>query len=182
MYKKLKMLLLTVIVLLFSSFTLGCGNMFNRYIEDDDKKAEETLQRVLDAIENKDKDTLKTVFSKKSLNETADMDSNIDNIFDFFQGQAGLLDEGTLGTDESFEYGLKLKRYVYRAVVIINQERYFFFLLEYPVDKEEPDNVGLYTLFITKEENREYFGYWQDHVYPGIVLWEPSEEDKKKQE
>lgn len=85
--KKLSALLISVILisLLFSSCTWseGLSELFrNTNAETTDKR----LEQILSAIENKDEDAMKLIFSKKALSEAEDFDEAMQQLFSFFQG------------------------------------------------------------------------------------------------
>jgi hypothetical protein len=170
MFKQLLVLFLTVIVLLFSSCSLEGRGTMKGFISTDEYKAEGTLKTVIKAMENKDKDAIKAVFSKEALDMAADIDDNIESLFDFLQGKVESWDsDGGPEIYEELNNGLKLKRSVLFSIVTTEEQEYFFFLLEYLADRDNPDNVGLYTLLVMNAEDaEEHFGYWQDNVFPGI--------------
>ena len=132
-------------------------------------KAEKTLKIVLGAMEEKDGEALKAVFSQDALNNAENIDDEINSLFEFFQGKVVSWDDDAgLGVDEEFKNGLILRRTVFFVNVTTEEQEYFIYLLEYPIDKEHPNNVGLHTLRVMKMEDEEQFGYWQDNMFPGI--------------
>ena len=50
------------------------------------EKADARMEQILDAIKDKDRETLRSLFSQKALEEAKEFDDGIDYLFDFFQG------------------------------------------------------------------------------------------------
>lgn len=170
MNKKFVVLFLLVNILLISSCSLGGSRteMLNR--DSDDKKADARLEQVIEAIKNKDKAALKSMFSKQTLDEADNIDRSIDYIFELFQGEVKSKERKPgLIVDESNNYGHKTREVKSFYNVDTDKQKYLFFLLEYTVDTDHPDNVGLYTLRVIKAEDKEtQFGFWQDMKIAGI--------------
>ena len=169
MNKKFLILLFLINILLLSSCSLGGSRteMLNR--NDDRKKADARLEQILEAIKNKDKDDLKAMFSKQALDEVDDIDGRMDYLFDFFQGKVISWEEDGSIIGETNNHGHKVKESKAFYNVDTDKQKYLFFLLEYTVDTDNLDNIGLYTLRIIKAEDKEtQFGYWQDMKIAGI--------------
>ena len=154
-------LLITTICFL-SSCSLGGlrTEMLNR--ESDDTKANIRLEQILDTIKNKDKDTLKSLFSKQALNETDDFDGSVDDLFDFFLGEVDSWEKSSgPGVSETNDYGHITKEVSSYYYVNTDKQQYFFLLRDYPVDTDHSSNVGLYMLLVVKAEDRE-------KIYDGV--------------
>lgn len=167
MNRKIAIVFLLVFTMILSSCSLGGGRMF---FDNDDKIANKRLEQVIEAIKNQDRDALKAMFSKNALAEADDFDEHIDYLFEFFQGEVESCDDGGGPiVDEDTEYGKKTKEVKSFFDVITDKQKYVFFLLDYPVDTINPDNVGLYTLRVIKaEDEKAQLTYWQDMKIPGI--------------
>lgn len=170
MNKKILILLFLINILLLSSCSLGGGRteMLNR--DGDDKKADVRLEQILGVIKNKDKDALKAMFSKQALDEADDIDGRMDYLLNFFQGEVvSWKQNGGPIVDEANNSGNKTKESKSFFNVDTDKQKYLFFLLDCTVDKDHPDNVGLYSLRVIKTEDKEtQFGYWQDMKIAGI--------------
>lgn len=170
MNKKIVVLFFLVNILLLSSCSLGGSRteMLNK--DNDDKKADVRLEQLIEAIKNKDREALKSMFSKQALDEAEDFDVSMGYLFDFFQGEVKFKERKSgLIVDESNNYGHKTKEVKSFYSIDTDKQKYLFFLLEYTVDTDNPDNVGLYTLRVIKAEDKKTrFGYWQDMKIAGI--------------
>ena len=133
---------------------------------------EKHLTQFLDALENKDRETMKSLFSDQALSETEDINQGFDYLFDLFNGETVInLERDSSGEDVKFNDGLvtrEVKSYFYFQT---DKERYFAFVLEYTEDTDHPENVGIYALRIVKEEGiEEHIGSWPDMKIPGIYI------------
>lgn len=148
--------ILILSMLLLSSCSIGGSRteMLNR--SSDDTIANARLEQVIEAIKNKDKDTVKSLFSKQALSESIDFDSSMNDLFDFFQGEVDSWKKSSGPTVfESNDHGHKKKEVSSYYYINTDKQKYFFLLQDYPVDTDHPDNVGLYMLLVVKAEDRE---------------------------
>jgi hypothetical protein len=124
--------------------------------DNDDKEAEAILVHVIEAIKNQDKDALRAMFSKQAADDADDFDGGANHLFGFIQGKIDSwkkLDGPTVF--ESNDYGHKKKEVSSYYYVNTDKQKYFFLLLDYPVDTDHPDNVGLYMLLVVKAEDEK---------------------------
>ena len=143
-------------ILFLSSCSLGGSRteMLNK--DNDENIAKVRLEKVIEALENQDKDALKVMFSEKAMNEAEDFDSSMNYLFDFFQGKVDSWEKPSGPTVfESSDHGHKKKKVSSYYYVNTDKQKYFFLLDDYPVDTEHPDNVGLYLLLVVKAEDEK---------------------------
>lgn len=142
-------------LLFLSSCSIGGSRteMLNK--DNDEKKAENVLTHVIDAIKNQDIDALNKIFSKQAVDDADDFDDGVDSLFRFVQGKI-ISFEKTSGPTvyESNDHGRKKKEVSSYYYVKTDSQKYFFLLKNYPVDTENPDNVGLYMLLVVKAEDK----------------------------
>jgi hypothetical protein len=120
------------------------------------KKAAAKLEQVIEAIKNKDKASLKALFSQKALSEAVGFDDNIEELFDFVQGEVDSWEKPSgPSVSEINNYGHVKKEVNSYYNVNTDKQKYFFLLQDYPVDTDHPDNVGLYLLLVVKAEDEE---------------------------
>lgn len=118
--------------------------------DDSDKKADARMEQLLEIIKNKDKDTLKAMFSKKAVNEANDIDSDIEYLFEFFQGNVDSWEQDRFTSGTSSEYGKKSIKLVSWYTVATDKGKYIFFVIDYSKDTINPDNKGLYILRVNQ--------------------------------
>lgn len=123
---------------------------------DDGQKADARLEQVVEAMEDKDKDALKTMFSEQASEEAEDFDGRMDYLFEFVQGNIESWKAIVSGAvDETNHYGHKVKKSRSWYTVTTDQEEYLFFLVEYTEDTDHPENVGLYMLQVIKAKDQD---------------------------
>jgi hypothetical protein len=143
-------------MLLLSSCSLGGSRTGILNKDNDDNKAAVRLEQVIEAIKNKDKDAMKSMFSKQALDKADDFNSSVDDLFNFFQGKVDSLEKPSGPTVfESNDHGHKKKEVSSYYYVNTDKQKYFFLLQDYPVDTDHHDNVGLYMLLVVKAEDHE---------------------------
>ena len=143
---------------------------------DDNKIAEKRLEQILETLKIKDKDTLRAMFSKRVFEGSEMIDESIDYLFAFFQGEVISWEEaGGLIVDQSFRHGNRITEMKSFYTIDTNKQKYLIFIFDYTEDTANPENVGLYTLRVIKEEDKEtQWSYWQDMKIPGIYRPEVS--------
>ena len=168
--------LLTAAVLMSSACSfiipeeLRGPHLKERLFDDDTKIAENAVGRILDSIKERDREGLKSVFSKNALTEAEDMEGGIEYLFEFVQGNVTsyTLDRGPI-SDLSTEYGDRQEELKSWFYVITDKEKYVFFILQYSEDTFDPDNVGVYSRRVVKAEDEDtQMTYWTDMKIPGI--------------
>lgn len=164
-----KVLILLFLMLLFNSCLKGGSRARMLSLSSDDKQADQRMELILDAIKNKNKDSLREMFSKQALSEVDDIDSGIDYLFEFFQVDNVTWKSGPQNVSERIDYGKKIKEVKTWFNVDAERQKYLVFMLEYTVYSGHPDKVGLYSLRIIKAEDKKtQFQSWQKMKIPGI--------------
>ena len=143
-------------MLFLSSCSLGGSRTEMLDRGSDETIANARLEKIIEASKSKDKDTLKSLFSKKALNESDDFDGSMDELFYFFQGEVDSWKKSSGPTVfESNEKGHTTKEVSSYYYVNTDKQKYFFLIQDYPVDTDNPDNVGIYMLLVVKADDRE---------------------------
>lgn len=177
-------LISSVITLLLTSCSFG-GSMFNnffgnkdslgRYSHDDQADANAQMDKLLEAIKNKDSHTLKSMFSKNSILQVQEIDQSIDDLFEYFQGdfisyndwsainvEEGLNDDGT---------GRKWKALYSTYDVETSKQKYRIAIQDFIHDTADTNNVGIHSFYIIKfeDDTDPEIAYRGDDKYtPGI--------------
>ena len=129
------------------------------------------IQKIVDAINAKDREAVKAAFSSSALDETGDIDGGIDYLFALIPDEILDYAVNTHGENESIKHGHRTV--VANANYTISTEfgKYVFYLMEYTIDTDMPENIGIYALRACKEEDKEqYFTYWEDMQIAGIYV------------
>lgn len=166
-----------VITLLLNSCSLGGLNMQGRLYDNDESIANARMDKILEAINKKDKNTLKEMFSKKAITNSKNIDKSIDDLFSFFKGTViSINDWGGPGASEGMNddgTGRNWKYIDSTYDVKTSKQKYRFAIREFTIDTANKDNIGICSLYIIKEEDDTdpKFAYWGDGNFtPGINL------------
>lgn len=152
-------------------FLVSClGRMSPVIFDFDDKIAKSRFGLIILSLENKDKRTLLSMFSKNALEKSNLIDENIDYLFNFFQGDviSWKLD---IGPQVSTKYNYGNKEKIMSSFFSINtsDQKYLVYVVDYIEDTACSENIGLFTLRLIKEEDKEtQFTSWQDMKIPGV--------------
>jgi len=149
-------------------------------LDNDRDIANAKMDTVLEAIKNKDKDALKAMFSKKAISQAGNFDESINQLFEFFQGDfISYNDWGGPGAYEDRNYGDIQKELDSTYDVTTSKQKYRFAIKEFTADTVNPDNVGIWSLYIIKMEDTDpqfaYLGDGKDT--PGINFNKINEQD-----
>lgn len=156
MTKQILGLLVIASMLLFSSCSLEGSRTEMLNNDNDEQKADSRLEQIILAINTKDKNSLKTIFSVKALNEAENLDEHMDYLFNFVQDNIESWEPIVHGaTTESINHGNRTKKSSSWYYVNTGEQKYLFFFLECITDTDNPDNVGVYMLQVIKAEDKE---------------------------
>ena len=126
------------------------------------------IVELFSAIEKRDEKAIRDLFSKSAIHSDGEFDARIDELFDFVQGELVSYDDwGGPGEDaeKNAEYTWLSKQYSYD--VVTTEGKYRLAIKEYTMDTANPDNVGIYSLYIINAEDDPYTEY----AYGGDAQW-----------
>ncbi|MCL1917959.1 MAG: DUF5104 domain-containing protein [Peptococcaceae bacterium] len=164
MKKKIIVLLTIVTVITLSSCGRG-GIIF----DDTGEKADARMEQIISAIKGKDKEALKSLFSKKALDEANDFENDVDNLFDFVKGEIISWERDGISGDESIRYGKKSSMIRFGINVNTNKDTYRFYVIDYITDTINPDNQGVYMLEVRLVDSPNT-GSWQERMRAGLYI------------
>ena len=170
MSRIVKILFLSSSLFFFTSCSLG-GKRTEMLNENEKEKEINRIDQIISLIENKDGESMKAIFSQTVLEEDENLENEIGYLFDFFQGEVVSCKDSGVGESETNEYGNKTKKVRSFYKIETDFDSYLVFLFEYTEDTNNSENLGVYSLRIIKEEDRDtQFTSWQDMVIPGIYM------------
>lgn len=147
--------------------------LMGKFYETDDQIAEKRIEQVIEAIQKKNEELLKSMFSEKAISEAENFDESVTELMEFFQGNFESRNEGTYGTNEEFdEPSSRIKELQSTYDIKTSEQKYRIAILEIIVDTKHPDNVGIKSLYIinAKDSDMQY-AYWGHGKWnPGIVI------------
>ena len=114
-------------------------------LTDNAAMAENNLAKVIEAINQKNSKELKSLFSKNSLKDSHNIENTIENLFSYIDGNIKSYnwseDMGGPIADTNYEQGEKNIELKSWFDVITDEEKYVFFILYYPIDEFDEDNI-----------------------------------------
>jgi len=172
----MRKILSIITAILFALNLSACGSFRHEMMSTDfDTIANTRFEEIIDALNSKDSESLKGVFSTNALKEATDIDSGIEYLMGFYKGE--IIDkEVAIENDALNNYGKKTITLRCLYTVTTNEDVYLVFFIDELVDTENPDNEGVYMLQIIKEADRsKYFDWGYETKCTGIYL--PPEAD-----
>jgi len=158
-----------LLILLICTTLTACSINEARFMVDADSYRTEKLNTVIDALNNKDIDAIKSLFSRKSLEAVGEDRIEIDikylfaitpNIIQHVIIKGGII-------SEDVQDGKRKKgTYVYEYVTD-GSEKYFVYFLDCIVDTADHENVGISQLTFMTENDARQFGQ-PDKEFVGI--------------
>lgn len=161
-------LIIVPLMLLLTSCSAPFGStMGNSFLKTNQEN--ESLKRILNSLQSKDKESIKSMFAPNAIAEARDFDEQINALFDFYCGDIKSWVEKGSSEFVTQEKG-KIKKEVYKWYQVDTEyQSYLFIMIECPVDSEQPDNIGIHTLRVIYTANQEtQFTSWDDISIPGI--------------
>lgn len=117
----------------------------------------EVMQYIVDAINEKDKDAMKVLFSKRAIEESPTLDEDIEKLFDMLEGEY----ESHLFThwmsDTNPEPGAEnrgeVKCIFFKYELQTSEERYLFSIGLCSSDRTRKRNEGIYGLYVAEVDD-----------------------------
>ena len=140
--------------------------------DDSGSHADLLLEQLIDAIENQDKDAVEGLFSSQALDLATDIDQQMSELFDFFQGTVESWDRTGSSSVKNIEGDTReTKNIAWYDVVTSNDSYVFFMISNDSTGTMNSDVTGLYSLWvINKEEEDSQLTDWEDMEIPGIHI------------
>lgn len=164
-----KQVFVAFIILIAISCTACTGALYGRSITafSDDDIADDRMEELISAIENKDKDKIKGMLSQNTKNSVKDIETQIDDLIHFYQGELVSCDNEDCGMvvrssreDEDYKTIFEM------AYVIVTTTKQYQIALEDVVmndfDTKDEGISYIYMKEISDYSETEYT-YWGDY-------------------
>ena len=148
---------------------------------DEGKIAENQANVIFNAIGNSDKETFKALFSQKALADCGNADEQIDDFMERFGGKITWWEYYSMSSSGKIEYGVYKQSEIWsRSEFECDGIIYTMFFHMFPLDVNNPENVGIYNIFITADliydemldETRKIIMYPEMAEHPIIWIYE----------
>jgi hypothetical protein len=175
--KKIIVFFVTTCCLFLHACSPGGDNMFSIYTTDHDE-TKACMDKLCEALQNRDKDALKALLSKNVVYAVEDTDAQVDALFDYFVGEyQSYYDPAATSTSAEKYDGKKRKYHEMTYEVYTNTNQYRVAILYYVYDTFDKDNEGIYSLYILNATDDSDLSvcYRGDGKYtPGINIGIPN--------
>jgi len=174
--KKIRRLLpLITLMLLLTSCSMGDSNMRKMFFARNNKQiANEQLEALLEAIQSKNAQAVKELFSDNAWAESGNMEKSILVLFDYFQGElVSYKSWAGPSVHATKNHGEYWKSYDCTYDFETTQDKYRLAMEIITVDTADADNIGIRSLYIIRfeDDTRPNFAYWGDGEHtPGINI------------
>lgn len=112
------------------------------------------MDKILEAIKNKDKDALKSMFYKQAINKSKNVDNSIVELIDFFQGDfVSYNDWNAVGIEDTVNDGDRQKILDSTYDVVTSKQKYHIAIRDFTIDTANKDNIGIWSFYIIKLQN-----------------------------
>ena len=120
---------------------------------DEGRVAKAQTEVIFNAIENSDKETFKALFSQKALADCGDADGQIDDFMERFGSKITSWKYSGMSASGDVEYGEYKQSEIWAMTEFeYDGNAYVMFFHTFPIDVNNPENVGIYNVFITTLE------------------------------
>jgi hypothetical protein len=167
----MKLVALLIISSILSIPFVSCEKFINRLDipEPYETVVKNRAEEILNALDNNDKEALRSLFCEQVLNETGNFDGRLEYITDFFEGKTTSYEGGVNGIHEEWDPSSYNKYIDAKYTVKTDENSYRVFFVEQTISTGDPSQIGLYTLHVLLEsdEDTKFADY---PPFPGIYM------------
>ena len=128
------------------------GERLTKELGSEQQMADQMMEDIAAALDAGDADALKSLFSKTALEEATDIDQQISDLLEFYQGKKQSF-EGDASSSTHTKYGEDIEKQLIGQYLLITDKESYRVIYDYNViDKENPDTVGLSQLEVVPDE------------------------------
>jgi hypothetical protein len=159
--------LLGVIMLMMS--LAGCS-LLKGFVNEEYESKKMAL-KIIEALENKDEDALRNVFSPKALAEADDFDEGLEYIMNVYEGSLVKCERNT--SHGSNHFGTPGRTWMVEVSfnVVTDKQTYYLGFRYWIINEQDPNAEGLYTIKLDSRETTSSEGYFKGlghYDRPGI--------------
>ena len=150
-------LALFIALILLTSCVKNSNEVYNLYFEDDLEWINDKIDFIYSAMQNKNKDSLISVFSSSALASSPKLDADIENMFELLDSDIVDYEKvEAYRTSKDSHQGNTSKVLVYKFYFYTDKEKYYCVIKECVFDNEDSGNIGVATIKITNITNDEH--------------------------
>ena len=150
----------------------GRGEYMMMQNDSDKEKANAVMEPLVEALEEKDVERVKELFSKYALENSDNLDEKIEELMDYYPGYDGEY-EVTISTEESMSFGVVWYALHATYDLLKGDQSYEIRLTIFSRNDTERDKIGLYSIQVmTPEAKPEGFKWRNENGDPGVFVLE----------
>lgn len=162
--KYLKLILSYIIVLT----SVGCTSIEKIKSYNVDQILDELCENLLMYIVEEDYEGIKELFSERTLNEVEDFETDIEYLFNTFDGSVVSWERSTEKLSSKNISGEKRTHSQVLYIIETTEDIYYMYVSYYSIDELEPKNVGISSLRLVLEEDDVDNNFYDFIEVPGI--------------
>lgn len=139
----------------------------------DDQIVDDIFNPLISAINARDKDAIKNLFSYKAVLDDATFDDDLQGLLDYCQGQLAVYSSSSLGSSEQKNGDYKRKTIQKNYEIESDNAKFRVYVYVVATDTSKPEEVGLWSFYIIKVDesmNLDYSYTGDSKNTPGINI------------
>ena len=173
MKKKISLwLFLSIFILSCSAGCMAAPKGRLGILASDEQRAAVRAEDILSAVQNRDSQALKDLFSPKAQSEASALDQEASDLMAFLEGEVVSWESDNFYSEEAIEYGKRKKLLLTEIFVYTDRDEYCLFVYDYNPDTIDPDNEGIYMIEVSKLSYNGTWESWEDRMRAGIDIIE----------
>ena len=138
-----------------------------RWIQESENILNQTMEKMLNAVQNEDKKAFLELFSKNVCEDCEEIEEKAEELFVFFEGDIVEFGNSSYVWDECvFEDGKRRKVSEGTYWIQTSEKNYYIAFHECIVDTFNKDNVGVISIYIIEADK-----WTEDYIYRGDGEW-----------
>ena len=150
--KKIKVILCCVILCMNLGGCMKRGDRISKWIGSEQDMSDQIMEEIVTALDARDADALKEQFSEEALGEATDLDQQIADLMNFYQGKKQSF-EGDASSSTHTIYGEDVEKSFIGHYTLVTDKETYEVMYDYKViDKKNRDKEGMYQLELVTQE------------------------------
>ena len=151
------------------------GERLTKELGSEQQMADRMMEDIAAALDAGDADALKSLFSKTALEEATDIDQQISDLLEFYQGKKQSF-EGDASSSTHTKYGEDIEKQLIGQYLLTTDKESYRVMYDYTViDKDNPDAEGLSQLEVVtdelyQEDDFDYLCGNEGYEGPGVYM------------
>lgn len=151
--KKIKVVLCCMILCMNLGGCMKRGDRISKWIGSEQDMSDQIMEEIVSALDARDADALKEQFSDEALGEATDLDQQIADLMNFYQGKKQSFEDHATSSDTLTKYGEDVEKSFIAHYTLVTDKETYEVLYDYKViDKKNRDKEGMNQLELVTQE------------------------------